>query len=370
MLTDQDYELLSAYLDDALPAAERAALELRLQAEAELRRELNNLRATVGLLKTLPPRRAPRNFTLTPAMLRRPAQRWLIFPTSAAFSALSAAAAALLIIGGSVIFSLSTGSPAPPSAAVQQEVALQPSPTTGLLNDDGVSSSETEAQDIQPEMTVIMAEPSEAITDAIAAPAIAQESQSVTPTLLSPPAPPADTAPGIQSDSGGETTGNAAAGSALSQPATSTAEMNGGMMGGVPALTETAPDAMLFSQPVTTEPDAAQMTVPQSTQALPSSSTTSSEPAEETSADAFSRASESPAPPPTMTPTALPPSATALPSEPPQIAAAPTAATVERVQQQPVNPASDNWLPGLLVMAGVVLFVIAIATTFVRRSRR
>jgi anti-sigma factor RsiW len=85
-LTDLDYELLSAYLDDALTAAERSALETRLQTEAALRTELDALRQTVTLVRGLPPLTAPRNFTLTPAMLRANRPRWLVFPTTATFS--------------------------------------------------------------------------------------------------------------------------------------------------------------------------------------------------------------------------------------------------------------------------------------------
>ena len=53
MLTDLDYELLSAYIDGALTDSERAAFELRLQAEPELSHELDELRATVTLLFNL-----------------------------------------------------------------------------------------------------------------------------------------------------------------------------------------------------------------------------------------------------------------------------------------------------------------------------
>src|SRR5689334_15787630 len=96
--TDQDYELLSAYLDGALAEAERAALETRLQNDDGLRQELATLQQTVNFVRGLPPLKAPRNFTLTSSMVRPRSTRWLIFPTSAAFSAISAAAATVLIL--------------------------------------------------------------------------------------------------------------------------------------------------------------------------------------------------------------------------------------------------------------------------------
>ncbi|MBL8156088.1 MAG: hypothetical protein JNM70_18055 [Anaerolineae bacterium] len=102
MLTEREIELLSLYLDSALSESERAALEARLQTDAELRGELESLRETVTLLRTLPSRRAPRNFTLSASQATR-STRWMGFPTSAAFSALSAAAAFLLFIGASLL---------------------------------------------------------------------------------------------------------------------------------------------------------------------------------------------------------------------------------------------------------------------------
>lgn len=68
-LQDQDYELLSAYLDGLLTNGERAALEQRLAVEPLLRAELAALRQTVTLVRSLPARKAPRNFVLTPALI-------------------------------------------------------------------------------------------------------------------------------------------------------------------------------------------------------------------------------------------------------------------------------------------------------------
>jgi hypothetical protein len=100
MLNGNDLELLSAYLDGALTDTERTALEARLQTDADLRRELARLRATVDLVKTLPTLSAPRNFTLTRQTARRPS-----ILTSPVFSALSTAAAVILLIVGVALFS-------------------------------------------------------------------------------------------------------------------------------------------------------------------------------------------------------------------------------------------------------------------------
>lgn len=66
-------EQLSAYIDGALSAQERAQLEARLAQDADLRARLESLQRTVTLIRALPPVPAPRNFLLTPEMVRPPA---------------------------------------------------------------------------------------------------------------------------------------------------------------------------------------------------------------------------------------------------------------------------------------------------------
>lgn len=68
-ISPEDLMALSAYLDGALDPPERSSLERRLATEPLLRAELDSLRDTVNLVKSLPRLKAPRDFTLTPAML-------------------------------------------------------------------------------------------------------------------------------------------------------------------------------------------------------------------------------------------------------------------------------------------------------------
>ena len=93
-LTTQEVEQLSAYLDGQLPIREKMLLELRLRDEPDLQAELKALAQTHLALRSLPRRRAPRNFTLTPAMLPRRAGLRL-FP---AFRLASALAGVLLVL--------------------------------------------------------------------------------------------------------------------------------------------------------------------------------------------------------------------------------------------------------------------------------
>jgi hypothetical protein len=66
-LSDDELELLSAYIDNQLAAADRGALELRLGRDPALRVALDELRGTVTLLHNLPPLPPPRSFALDPA---------------------------------------------------------------------------------------------------------------------------------------------------------------------------------------------------------------------------------------------------------------------------------------------------------------
>jgi hypothetical protein len=70
-ISEQDYELLSAYLDGMLGDSERAELEARLEADSVLRDEFNAMYQTVQLVKSLPELAAPRSYTLTPEQALR-----------------------------------------------------------------------------------------------------------------------------------------------------------------------------------------------------------------------------------------------------------------------------------------------------------
>jgi hypothetical protein len=94
-LTDRDYELISAYLDQQLTQKESAGLEARMGAERALQVALDEMRKTRYLLRSIPKLRAPRNFTLTSEMAGVKQKRgFQLFPTLR----LSSALASLLLI--------------------------------------------------------------------------------------------------------------------------------------------------------------------------------------------------------------------------------------------------------------------------------
>ena len=75
-----DFERLSAYIDNQLSPAEKAALEARLATEADLQATLTDLRRTVRALRSLPAVKPPRNFTLTPEQAGVRVRRGPLFP--------------------------------------------------------------------------------------------------------------------------------------------------------------------------------------------------------------------------------------------------------------------------------------------------
>lgn len=108
----REWETLSAYLDNALSPIEKQQLEARLQTSPELQQILHELRITRALLRSVPRRRAPRNFTLTPQMAgihRQQRAAWLV----PVFSMSSALATLLLVISLFVEMFAAPGAAAP-----------------------------------------------------------------------------------------------------------------------------------------------------------------------------------------------------------------------------------------------------------------
>lgn len=137
-----EYELLSAYLDDMLNEAERMALEVRLAEDDALRAELEALRNTVSLIKALPMLKAPRNFVLTPEMVksRTEPSRVIRFPISTIMSA--AASFVLIMVGLLMLMSGRAVSNVTPSLVNEAniDVAMQleqrgamPTPTSTVV---------------------------------------------------------------------------------------------------------------------------------------------------------------------------------------------------------------------------------------------
>jgi hypothetical protein len=120
-LSNHDYEQLSAYIDGQLAPAERRKLEERLRVQAELQAAFDDISRTRALLRSAPRRRAPRNFTLTPAMVgergaRKRGSWWNLFPVLSFTSAL-----ATLALVASIVFQLLPGQMAAQTAVRQSQ---------------------------------------------------------------------------------------------------------------------------------------------------------------------------------------------------------------------------------------------------------
>jgi hypothetical protein len=112
-ISESDLIQLNAYLDGELSAGEQLAFEQRLEREPALRAELESLRVTVALIGMASPVRAPRSFTLDPAVYGRPARRsfWerLGIPQGAGLAAAGVSLVATLMVAGGLVVGLAGG---------------------------------------------------------------------------------------------------------------------------------------------------------------------------------------------------------------------------------------------------------------------
>lgn len=232
-LSDRDYELLSAYLDGGLAAAERSALEQRLNTEPALKAELAALAETVALLNQLPSRRAPHDFTLTPAMIEQgttPRRGLLYLATSPAFSAVTAAAAVFLVVIGAFLV-LQGGNLAMPSQSAPAPVAVQP--TAGAVTGEGIALSltpfeETIVQRSMADTNVPSTEaqgqalfaaplPTQTVEGTLLPPSLGTTPTTTAPAAIAPPEPSSLAVPGVKASDAGD----AAAGALAQSPAIS-----------------------------------------------------------------------------------------------------------------------------------------------------
>jgi hypothetical protein len=108
-ISPKDWQLLSEYLDGQLSPNDQSKLEQRMHSRPELRDGLEDLRRLRSVLRTVPRRKVPHNFTLTRAMVEKPAaSRWTSWIPALSFS--SAIATFLLVI--SMLIRLPGGVPA------------------------------------------------------------------------------------------------------------------------------------------------------------------------------------------------------------------------------------------------------------------
>ena len=347
MLTDRDYELLSAFLDNALLSTERAEVESRLQAEAELRDELEALRTTVSLLNNLSVRKSPRNFTLDTRFARRSTGRWMMLPTSAAFSAFSAIAAVLLIAVSSILLTRNSTSQALPSlvggqAAQEQQSAF--SPTEADENSQKLGRAELEATET-----------------ALSGTALGDDNLNELLVTTNPPQPSSgdDVTSAVIPPAAEEAAGQAANNEPLSTQA-------GSQLYAAPSqdnVTSTAAAFSSIAQSSDVPQDGAQpFGLAQEEQPTEAEDAITGAAAGAVAADSANMAAAST---PTMT---------TIPTTMPTPTAAPTSVAIEPTESLSSDRLRDNVtvsdpLPIGLLAIGLALLGIAIATTLARRNR-
>ncbi|HML20017.1 MAG TPA: zf-HC2 domain-containing protein [Aggregatilinea sp.] len=292
-LTDRDIELLSAYRDGELSARERAEVEHHLADDASWRDALASIEQTHSLLNDLPRLRAPRNFTLDPAVYSRKPAWWqvVLTPRVLQFSgALGAAAAAILIVIGALTGTtqekaLSTVGQSEVAAAPTATLEVQANMAAGTIAESSLSPQPQPmtatpavlptgtpqiemyaAQAAEGEMNPTSPEALSAPYGAAAQPELdgapAPASDSFSPeATIQPPAVAFDSAAESAADSGG---GTGEAQSTLSafreqeeaeQPAPAAAAPQ-------MAVTETAADAITLAEPAVQQAEMATETVP------------------------------------------------------------------------------------------------------------
>ena len=147
-LSNRDYEQLSAYLDGQLAPGEKRKLEERLRVRPELQAALDELGQTRALIRMAPRRKAPRNFTLTPAMVgdAGPSRKRSGGGIFSLFPALSfASAVATLVLVATLIFEIGPGGLQTPAMETQTDLqqqaegadmrAMEPQPTTAAAGE-------------------------------------------------------------------------------------------------------------------------------------------------------------------------------------------------------------------------------------------
>jgi hypothetical protein len=123
-ITSRDNELITVYLDNQLGGEERALFEARLKADAELRKELQEISKTRLLVRNLPKLRAPRNyFVQAKAAQPRPTLR--LAPIFGIVSAVASVLLALVIFGSTFFSSNPQVVMAPMAPNVSAPLAVQ-----------------------------------------------------------------------------------------------------------------------------------------------------------------------------------------------------------------------------------------------------
>lgn len=120
-LTQKDWLLISAFLDGGLTDADNTAFESRLDSDADFKAAFQEIQYTRRLLRSLPPKRAPRNFTLSAEYAKKRSLKWGLNRFFGWASAASAVAVMAIFAWSNLfVFQAKMAAPAPMMAAAPE----------------------------------------------------------------------------------------------------------------------------------------------------------------------------------------------------------------------------------------------------------
>jgi len=125
-ITEREWEDLSAYIDGQLAPQEKARLERTLRSRADLRAAMGDLRRTRELLRDQPAIRAPRNFTLSPKVVKSHQPRSLfsgLFQTMRVASVVASILFVLVLLGD--LFVPKAGGSVPMAAKPEESMPIE-----------------------------------------------------------------------------------------------------------------------------------------------------------------------------------------------------------------------------------------------------
>lgn len=122
-LSQKDWQLISAYLDGRLPAPEAAKFEDRRKTSPEFEQAIREIAHTRKLIRALPAKRAPRNFTLSQNYAKLSSRQWGIHSAFGWASATTALALVTLFAWTNFFAARSMTSLKAPAAAPMAEMA-------------------------------------------------------------------------------------------------------------------------------------------------------------------------------------------------------------------------------------------------------
>lgn len=187
-------EALSAYLDNALTAAERERLERQLAGDKPLRDELERMRLLKLQMRAMPRRRVPRSFALDPALYGRPkAQPMMqLYPVLRGATALTAFLLIFtLALGAFQGQPLSGGETSTAAVEVAMEEAAVEEPAAAEMVEEAAQLAEPETAGAEER-----AMPTEAAADEAPVPELAPEEITGTFSIEALPPVQATTMPG------------------------------------------------------------------------------------------------------------------------------------------------------------------------------